>query len=84
MSRILISAEPCPWCASAKLWVWDKAVPGGWAVACSNPDCAATGPISRVSEADAVILWNMAPRIAPSPGFRRASEEMQLPEPAER
>lgn len=58
---ILSHADPCPFCRSDQLWVWDKGVPGRFAVACSNPACAATGPMAS-SLAAAVVNWNRAPR----------------------
>jgi hypothetical protein len=56
-SEELRRAQPCPFCRCAQLWMWDKGVPGKFAVACSNPDCAATGPVAE-TERDAVARWN--------------------------
>lgn len=68
---LLTQALPCPWCegrGSDKgkpcqhgLWLWDKGVPGKFAIGCSNPDCAATGPLAS-TESAAVVAWNAAPR----------------------
>ena len=60
-------AKACPWCESPEVWVWDKAVPGRLAVACSNPDCAAVGPLAS-TEARAIALWNCALRRVPTAG----------------
>lgn len=88
MSAILLNADPCPWCKGKLVWLWDKAVPGAWCVACSNPDCAATGPLSRISEADAVLQWNRAPRLALLPrsnaALDRALDELQGGDRSER
>ncbi len=65
---LLRHAKACPWCAGRKVWVWDKAVPGRFAIACSNPDCVATGPI-RATVDEAVIAWNAAPRGTRSGGL---------------
>lgn len=58
---LLARAKACPWCGRFEVWIWDKAIPGQFAVSCSNPTCAATGPI-RPTEDEAVIAWNAAPR----------------------
>jgi hypothetical protein len=57
----LALAYSCPWCSIQKVWLWDKAVPGKVAVCCSNPNCAATGPLAN-DEDEAVRLWNRCPR----------------------
>lgn len=83
---VLAQAKVCPFCHGQGerdtygLWFWDKAVPGKWAVACSNPACAATGPIGETA-ADAVLKWNAAPRQLgySSPAVRRAEEEAHPP-----
>lgn len=63
-----------------KVWVWDKAVPGKFAVCCSNPDCAATGPLAY-SEADAFRLWNLASRRTEVPAAaQRIIDELNPPE----
>lgn len=59
---LLLNARRCPWCWGSKLWVWDRGVPGWFAISCSNPECAATGPLSRISVEDAVARWNRAER----------------------
>ena len=71
----------CPWCYGTDLWFWDKGVPGKFAVACSNPRCAATGPISD-SRVDAVRNWNLAPRRndRASGRLERVMDEMHPPE----
>jgi hypothetical protein len=52
------NAKPCWFCKGTRLWVWDKGVPGGFAICCSHPFCAATGPISMESIEHATLLWN--------------------------
>lgn len=86
MTSILITAGRCPFCTSDQLWFWDKGVPGKIAVACSNPACAATGPIAD-TEAEAVLLWNRAPRpreVKPNAALGRTLDELHQREPAER
>lgn len=56
-----MTPDRCPFCESDKTWIWDKGVPGKFAAACSNPGCAATGPIAATERA-AVASWNAAPR----------------------
>lgn len=80
---LLTQALGCPWCESRgpkgesySLWVWDKGVPGRFAIGCSNPHCAATGPISD-TEAEAVVKWNAAPR---RPGQERPAVRQLLDE----
>lgn len=71
----MIGTKPCPWCHGQRLWVWEK-TPGHAAIACSNPSCAATGPLGR-DIATALQLWNEAPRDARrlvSSGLRQPSE----------
>lgn len=78
MSAILVEADRCPFCTYDRQWLWDKAVPGKFAVACSNPVCAATGPIAR-TPAEAVLLWNRAKRrslkVEPDPDYRKVAAE---------
>jgi hypothetical protein len=70
--------KPCPWCKGTRTWVWDKAVPGAFAIACSNPHCAATGPISRHSVEHAEELWDS--RGPTNPRLQRTLDEMHAPE----
>lgn len=65
------NGKPCPWCQGRKLWLWRK-TPTLVAVACSNPNCASSGPVAA-DEAGALELWNEAPRNSRayvSPGLR--------------
>ena len=71
---ILVKAEPCPFCTSQRLWIWDKGMPGKFAICCSNSSCAATGPMAN-SEAEAVVFWNKAPRKRPNAAYHRVSDE---------
>jgi hypothetical protein len=72
-------ARSCPWCRGTELWFWDKAVPGGFAVSCSNPECGATGPISRKSAEHALLLWNGREQ-GTSAQLKRVESEMYPPE----
>lgn len=54
-------AKACPWCEAREVWFWEKAVPDRLAVCCSNPNCAATGPLAP-TETEAVLRWNSAIR----------------------
>jgi hypothetical protein len=76
----LDKAKPCPWGCSSGVWMWDKGVPGKFAVACSSATCAATGPI-RDTEDEAVIGWNAAPRRKLPTAFQIAHDEMHPPRP---
>lgn len=77
-AAILAEADRCPFCTHVHLWIWDKGVPGKYAVACSNPACAATGPIADTPSA-AVVSWNKAPRkvsTKPNAALGRTLDEM--------
>lgn len=86
---LLTQAAPCPWCEGRNehgkpehgVWLWDKARPGWFAIACSNPDCAATGPFAR-DGAEAVLAWNSAPRRVSKtrPALRRLLDEAHGPD----
>lgn len=83
---LLQQAQPCPFCNGQGerdtygLWFWDKGVPGRWAVACSNPECSATGPLGETA-IDAVVRWNAAPRLAGQnrPAIQRVLDEAHEP-----
>lgn len=81
-SPILVQADRCPFCSFDRVWLWDKGMPGRFAVCCSNPACAATGPMAE-SEAAAVLLWNKAlrpiRRTKPNAAYEHATEEMHKP-----
>lgn len=57
----LSTAKRCPFCDGSKVWVWEKAAPDLVAIGCSNPDCAATGPLYP-DVGRAIVRWNAAPR----------------------
>lgn len=67
---LLTQARECPFCDGVEVWMWDKGVPGKFAVSCSNPECAATGPLSSI-QADAIRNWNKALRITDPPSRRK-------------
>lgn len=71
------NAKVCPWCKGSDVWVWDDAVPGKFAIGCSDPDCSATGPI-RDTIASALVAWNIA--IRGKRGLAGAQSEMD-PDP---
>jgi hypothetical protein len=84
VSALLIETDRCPFCSFDRQWLWDKGVPGKFAVCCSNPSCAATGPICATPE-QAVVGWNKASRRPRcyrrgDEAYRRALAELGRPE----
>lgn len=57
----LSTAKRCPFCDGSEVWVWDDAVPERVAIGCSDPECAATGPLAP-DVGRAIFRWNAAPR----------------------
>jgi hypothetical protein len=56
-----MTCKPCPFCGSTRLQTWEGV--RGTTVECNR--CAASGP-HACDEIDAIILWNMTPRLSPA------------------